>query len=65
MKVKEWIQELQKHNENMEVTITDGFEFKFYHTDGILITEFYDSRTGVKSLDIGIGGCEIKDEQGK
>jgi len=46
----------------MEVTITDGFEFKFYHTDGILITEFYDSRTGVKSLDIGIGGCEIKDE---
>ena len=47
----------------MEVTITNGFEYKFYHINGILLTEFYDSQTGIKSLDIGIGGCEEKENK--
>jgi hypothetical protein len=58
MKVKDLIQELQKYNENMEITITDGFEFMFYHTNSLLFTELYDSQTGIKSLDIGIGDCK-------
>jgi hypothetical protein len=60
MIVKELIEKLQKYNENMEVTITDGFNYKFYHTNKLLITEFYDSQD-IKYLDIGIGGCEIEE----
>jgi len=61
MKIKDWIEEFQKHDLELDVFITDGFEFKFYHTNDVLITEFYDENE-VKVLDIGIGGCEIKDE---
>lgn len=58
MTVKELITELSKFDENLEVSITDGFNCYNYHTDNIFITEYQDDECGRSRtlVDIGIGG---------
>jgi hypothetical protein len=57
MKVKELIKALKKFDEELEVTITDGFLCEFYHTKRIDIKLFKDG-DGPGVVDIGIGGCK-------
>ena len=59
IKNKELIKELLKYDLDLEVVISDGYRFLFYHTHGIKIEIFQEDDETV--LDIGIGGCEIKE----
>ena len=62
MKIKDLIIKLLDFDQNLEVTITDGWEVESYHTNGIQIKEFCEGYgSGVKSVDIGIGGCKINE----
>jgi hypothetical protein len=51
MNVKEFSTELSKFPEDMEVIISDGMKYNFYHTDEISFDIFEGK------VDIGIGGC--------
>lgn len=52
MKVKGLIEQLKQFDPKMEVIISDGYNYKFYHMKGAVIQEFEGK------VDIGIGGCE-------
>ena len=58
MLVKELIEKLKEFDGDLEVSITDGYNWTGYHTDNIEIALFEES--DCKTLvDIGIGGCQI------
>jgi len=57
MKVHQFIKALSKFNGDLDVTISDGWGYNFYHTNGI---EFVINYLG--NVDIGIGGCQIEEE---
>jgi hypothetical protein len=61
MKVKELVKILSKFDPELEVTITDGYEVRCYHTNGIVIDQFEDL-DGSVCVDVGIGGCDIKED---
>mgnify|MGYP005656564697 CR=1 FL=1 len=52
MKVKEFIEAMSKLPEDMEVIISDGMDFNFYHTNGISFT-IWEGKA-----EIAIGGCK-------
>jgi len=57
MKIERMIKELQKLHEkygNIEVTVTDGYNYSFYSGEYEILS-FTDN--GVTVVDIGIGGC--------
>jgi len=54
MKVRELIEVLKKFPQDIEVTITDGYDCNCYHTKNIKFALFGSE----PSLDIGIGGCK-------
>ena len=63
MKVKELITKLLEFDQNLEVTITDGWEAENYHTNSIQIKEFTEGYGNpIKTVDIGIGGCRLLDQ---
>jgi len=53
MKVKEFIDALSEFNPDMEVIISDGTDFHFYHTNAISFSNWEGD------AEIGIGGCQI------
>jgi hypothetical protein len=57
MKVKDMISELLKFDSELDITISDGFDFHFYDTrkENPLFVEI-EEVNGNKILDIGIGG---------
>jgi len=57
MKVKDLITKLSEFDGELEVTISDGFEYIFYSTKDIKIDVFEDR--GTTTVDIGIGGNMI------
>jgi hypothetical protein len=66
MKVKELIEKLQALNQDLEVTITDGFNARFWgrQADGTDFDVYETMDFGqdgemIKIVDIGIGGCEL------
>lgn len=69
MKVKELIAKLQSFDQDLEVTITDGYRCLFYgkQEDGtdFDIQAFHDfgnedeAGNVIATVDIGIGGCEM------
>ena len=61
MKVKNLIEKLEKMNPELEVFISDGYEYIFYHTNDITIQEFDDLKDGLV-CDIGIGGNRINED---
>jgi hypothetical protein len=59
MKVGQLISKLKEFNSDMEVLITDGYNYTFYRGDFVL-AEFEDN--GKTYVDIGIGGCMEESE---
>ena len=55
MTVAELIEKLTEFSPKAEVTISDGLDLRFYHTNGV------DIRLYEGSVDIGIGGCLLED----
>ena len=55
MTVSELIGQLEKFDPELEVLVTDGYNFMFYKGE-YTITEFNDN--GTTYVDIGIGGCQ-------
>ena len=55
MKVKEFIEAMSKLPEDMEVIISDGIDFNFYHTNGISFS-IWEGK-----VEIAIGGCKEGD----
>lgn len=51
---------LAEFPDDLEVTITDGYKERYYHTDGLEVEEFQLDRKSKKVLDIGIGGHDNK-----
>lgn len=58
MKICELINELHKYDTELEITISDGQDFHFYHTKKLEFEQHISD--GI--LDIGIGGCDITEE---
>jgi hypothetical protein len=59
MKIKDLISKLKKMPQDLEVTISDGYNYKFYKGDyEIILFE----EEGIQYCDIGVGGCDVKDE---
>ena len=56
MKVRELIRNLERFPEDIEVIVSDGYSVKFYNLD------FAEFKMFGKQLDIGVGGCEIKED---
>lgn len=52
---------LRKFPLELEVTITDGIECNCYHTDGIEIQIFKETKRK-KVLDIGVGGLRYNEK---
>lgn len=61
MKVKDFIENLKKFDKELEVTISDGYDFIFYHTKEIEFKKYKDFSMKEPVLDIAIGGCRIRD----
>ena len=61
MKVKKLIEKLQEFDDELEVTITDGFAGLCYHTNNIDIQLFEEDGNSncEMTVDIGIGGNRI------
>lgn len=55
MKVKDMIKELKKFDGNLEVIISDGFNYNFYIPGDYEISE-YEDLDGKNFVDIGVGG---------
>ena len=60
MTVGELISILEKLDENLSITITDGFEGKIYHGNWPIIE--FEEDDGTKTVDIGIGGTLMEGE---
>jgi len=58
MLVKEFIKILKKFDQNLPVTITDGYKMLCY--EGEYEVELFTDVDGVSCVDIGIGGMEWK-----
>jgi hypothetical protein len=56
MKVKELIKKLKEFPPGLEVTISDGYDFRFYV--GNFSVELFEDEEGTSKVDIGIGGFE-------
>ena len=56
MNVKEFITELSKFPNDMEVIISDGWGLNFYHTRDIAFDVFEGK------VDLGIGSCKEEEE---
>ena len=54
MTVQELITALQDFNPTLEVTITDGFDYRHYR--GAFEAKLFKEQPGTYSVDIGIGG---------
>jgi len=63
MKVKDLIAKLQEFDQELEVTITDGFENNFYHTENLEIVKYIDFTMTVPVVDIGIGGNLVTEDK--
>jgi hypothetical protein len=59
MKIKQLIEKLSKFDPNLEVEITDGYEYVVYSTKNISIKEFHGEEGNKTVVDIGIGGNRI------
>jgi hypothetical protein len=57
MKIKDLIKELSEFDSELEVTITDGFKWTTYHTNGCAFAKI---KIGSETVDIGIGGKIIR-----
>jgi hypothetical protein len=57
MKVHELIALLNSFPPGAEVTISDGYEYRFYSTGRIAVCS-----PAENEVDIGIGGCLLEDE---
>ena len=59
MTVAELLQKLLVFPPDLEVTISDGFDFRFYRGNySVELTEIDDE----PCVDIGVGGCEVDPE---
>lgn len=58
MNVKQLIQKLQSLPQDLEVTITDGYQFNTYQ--GEYTVEVFEDVDGKKYVDIGIGDCYVE-----
>ena len=58
MNVLEMIEKLNQYPPNMEVQVTDGFEYKFYK--GNFEFQMCKDDDGNSFVDIGIGGCDYE-----
>lgn len=58
MTVADFIAKLQQFPQDVEVQITDGYNFKFYKGD--FSTDLFKGDDGEIFLDIGIGGCDYE-----
>ncbi len=56
MTVAEMIEKLQQYPPNMEVQITDGFQYKFYK--GNFEFQLFEDTDGSTFVDIGVGGFD-------
>lgn len=57
--VKELIAKLAEFPDDMEVVISDGYEYHFYNTKEITLTYFVkEDKNDTTVVDIGIGGCQ-------
>lgn len=54
MTVQELINALQGFNPDLEVTITDGFDCRYYNSEFCIV--LVKDQPGIYSVDIGIGG---------
>ena len=59
MNVKELIAALQQFPDDLEVTITDGYDGRLYA--GAFEVKLFDEGEGKLVVDIGIGGLEVYD----
>ena len=57
MTVAELINKLNQFPQDMKVTISDGYDFKFYDGE-YAVNEFVDI-DGEAVIDIGVGGCSV------
>lgn len=57
MKVKEFIAEMQQFPDDLEVIISDGMDYNFYHTNGVVFN-IWEGKA-----EIGIGGCKEDDTE--
>lgn len=55
MKIKDLIKELSKFDPELEATITDGFKWTTYHTNGCAFAKIKEE-DGFETVDIGISG---------
>lgn len=63
MKVSKMIEGLQGLKEqvgDVDVIITDGYEFRFYR--GEFVLSIFEQPGESKTIDIGVGGCEVVDD---
>lgn len=58
MNVKQLIQKLQSLPQDLEVTITDGYQY--HHYEGDYTVEVFEDVDGIKCVDIGIGDCYVE-----
>lgn len=58
MNVKQLIQKLQSLPQDLEVTITDGYQY--HHYEGDFTVEVFEDVDGKKYVDIGIGDCYVE-----
>jgi hypothetical protein len=62
MKKKDFIKNLEKFPDNMEITITDGYEGVCYHGNFQFQLCKEHNRAKTKYIDIGIGGLRFYDK---
>lgn len=60
MTVRDLVEQLLEFDQDLEVTVSDGFKCYFYRGD-FEVTEF-ETISGELTVDIGIGGCEEEDQ---
>ncbi len=63
MKVRELIHKLSQYDGELEVILTDGYQYNFYNSLNLAFELFVDDN-GKTKLDIGLGGCIEQDEEG-
>lgn len=61
MTVADLIQKLQQQPQDLEVKITDGFRYLFY--EGDFEVKLFEDVDGTQSVEIGIGGFDVIEDQ--